>query len=44
MQEDKLKKNKQIRETLSLVFNELKGDKKISMIAYECDLPRSVVY
>lgn len=44
MQENKLKQNKKICEVLSLVFNELKGDKKISTIAYECELPRSVVH
>lgn len=44
MQENKIDKNKRIRETLSLVFKELKKDKKISTIAYESELPRSVVY
>lgn len=44
MQDDKLKKNKKVREILSSVFNELKGNKKISEIAYECELPRSVVH
>lgn len=41
---EKINKNKRIREALSLVFKELKKDKKISTIAYESELPRSVVY
>lgn len=44
MQENKNNKNKKIRESLSLVLKELKKDKKISTIAYESELPRSVVY
>lgn len=44
MQEDKTKKNKNIYKALSLVVKDLKGTKKISEIAYESDLPRSVIY
>lgn len=44
MQKNKVNKNKEIRENLSLVFEELKKDKKISAIAYESELHRSVVY
>jgi len=44
MQEDKLKKNKKVCEILGLVFNELKANKKISEIAYESELSRSVIY
>ena len=46
MQENKNKviKNKKVREVLSLVLKELKGNKKISEIAYESELSRSVIY
>lgn len=44
MQENKINKNKKIRETLSSVFKELQAKKKISAVAYESELPRSVVY
>lgn len=44
MQEEKIKKNKKIYKALSAVFKELKGKKKISEVAYESDLPRSVVH
>ena len=44
MQEEKLQKNKEIINALSLLFKELKGNKKISEIAYESELSRSVLH
>ena len=44
MQASKLKNNKQICKILGSVVQELKKEKKKSILAYESDLPRSVVY
>lgn len=44
MQVSKIKKNKEFCKSLGIAVNELKGDKKKSILAYESDLPRSVVY
>lgn len=44
MQASKLKKNKELCKYLGLVVQELKGEKRKSILAYESDLPRSVVY
>ncbi len=44
MQELKLKKNKEICKLLGTVVKELSGEKKKSILAYESDLPRSVLY
>ena len=44
MQASKLKINKQICKILGSVVQELKKEKKKSILAYESDLPRSVVY
>ena len=44
MQASKLKNNKQIFKILGSVVQELKKEKKKSILAYESDLPRSVVY
>lgn len=44
MQASKLKNNKQICKILGNVVQELKKEKKKSILAYESDLPRSVVY
>jgi len=44
MQASKIKKNEEICKLLGEVVQELKGKKKKSILAYESDLPRSVVY
>lgn len=44
MQASKSKKNEEICKLLGEVVQELKGKKKKSILAYESDLPRSVVY
>lgn len=44
MQATKIKKNEKICKLLGTVVQELKGKKKKSILAYESDLPRSVVY
>lgn len=44
MQASKIKKNKEICKLLGQIIQELKGEKKKSILAYESDLPRSVVY
>ena len=44
MQEDKINKNKKIYKALSDAFKKLKGERKLSTIAYESELPRSVVH
>lgn len=46
MQEEdyKRRKNKKILNTLGSVTKGLRGNKKISLIAYESELPRSVIY
>lgn len=44
MQVSKIKKNEEICKLLGEVVQELKGKKKKSILAYESDLPRSVVY
>lgn len=44
MQATKIKKNEEICKLLGKVVQELKGKKKKSILAYESDLPRSVVY
>lgn len=44
MQELKIKKNKEICRLLGSVVKERMGEKKKSILAYESDLSRSVVY
>ncbi|MBQ8460735.1 helix-turn-helix transcriptional regulator [bacterium] len=44
MQASKVKKNQEICKILGKVVKELSKDKKKSILAYECDLPRSVVH
>ncbi len=44
MQETKLKKNREVCKLLGAVVKELSGEKKKSILAYESDLPRSVLY
>ena len=44
MQGTKSENNKEICKLLGEVVNQLKGKKKKSLLAYESDLPRSVVH
>ncbi|MDR1327275.1 MAG: hypothetical protein LBJ74_02575 [Heliobacteriaceae bacterium] len=44
MQLSKSEINKEICKALALVVKELKADKRKSILAYESDLPRSVVH
>ena len=44
MQDTKSEKNKKLCKLLGNVIKELNGQKKKSILAYESDLPRSVLY
>ncbi len=44
MQPSRTKKNQEICQLLGKTVRELSGKKRKSILAYECDLPRSVVH